>query len=76
MQPIAFIDDDPVKFKRRILGVPVKSTFDTLPGFLDGHSVDEIVLSSVSINGTKEAQVRELCDRRGIPVRRLYLEIR
>jgi UDP-GlcNAc:undecaprenyl-phosphate GlcNAc-1-phosphate transferase len=76
MQPIAFVDDDPVKFKRRILGVPVKGTFETLDDFLANHSVDELILSSFSINGTKEERVRELCAARGIPVRRLFLEIR
>jgi UDP-GlcNAc:undecaprenyl-phosphate GlcNAc-1-phosphate transferase len=76
MHPIAFVDDDPVKYKRRILGVPVKGTFETLPDLLRRYTVDEVVLSSISINGTKELEVREMCARRGIPVRRLYLELR
>jgi UDP-GlcNAc:undecaprenyl-phosphate GlcNAc-1-phosphate transferase len=76
MNPIAFIDDDPTKFKRRVLGVPVKGNIDGLERLLDGHKVDEVVLSTIAVNGTKEQRVRDLCRARGVAVRRLHLELR
>ncbi len=76
MNPVAFLDDDPTKFKRRILGVPVKGNGDVLEQFLDKHKVDELVLSTATVNGTREQRVREICGARDVTVRRLHLEIR
>jgi UDP-GlcNAc:undecaprenyl-phosphate GlcNAc-1-phosphate transferase len=73
--PIGFIDDDSGKHGRRLMGVPVRGSVDSLPDALRNLSVDEVLLSSPSINGTIEARVRELCGQRDIPVRRLHLEI-
>ena len=76
MNPVAFIDDDPVKVQRRVLGIPVRGTVDSLETILGRDSVDELLLSSPSINGTREAQARAICDAHRVAVRRLYLEIR
>jgi hypothetical protein len=43
---------------------------------LGKFSVEEVLLSSPSINGSNEATVREACGKQDVPVRRLYLEIR
>lgn len=40
------------------------------------HDVDELILSSQSINGDREARIREVCERHDVKVRRLFLEIR
>jgi UDP-GlcNAc:undecaprenyl-phosphate/decaprenyl-phosphate GlcNAc-1-phosphate transferase len=76
MSPVAFIDDDPMKVKRRILGVPVKGSLDRLEHVIGRYAVEEVVLSSPAINGTVEQQVRRICLERDVPVRRLYMEIR
>ena len=76
MNPVAFIDDDPMKVKRRILGVPVKGSLETLDEVMRRFAVEEVVLSSPAINGTVEQRVRHTCSERNVPVRRLYMEIR
>ena len=76
MNPIAFIDDDPMKSRRWIMGVPVRGTLDTLEDTMHRYAIDEVVLSSRSINGNVESQIRDVCLRLKRPVRRLHMEIR
>jgi hypothetical protein len=76
MNPIAFIDDDPGKVRRWIMGVQVRGTLDELEATMRRYSVDEVVLSSPSINGKVEHRIREICTRMERPVRRLRMELR
>ena len=75
MNPIAFIDDDPMKARRWIMGVPVRGTLDELEHTMRSYAVDEVVLSSPAINGTVEHRIREICAQLERPVRRLHMEI-
>jgi hypothetical protein len=61
MNPVAFIDDDPTKLHRWIVGVPVRGAFDRFEETLRRYSVDEVVLSSPAINGKVELRIREIC---------------
>ena len=76
MNPVAFIDDDPMKAHRWIMGVPVRGTLGQLEAAMQRYAVDEVVLSSPSINGSIEHRIREVCTQMGRPVRRLHMEIR
>jgi FlaA1/EpsC-like NDP-sugar epimerase len=76
MNPVAFIDDDPMKLHRWIVGVPVRGALDRFEETLRRYAVDEVVLSSPAINGKVELRIREVCAERQLKVRRLYMEIR
>jgi UDP-GlcNAc:undecaprenyl-phosphate GlcNAc-1-phosphate transferase len=75
MNPVVFIDDDPAKVHRWIVGVPVRGAIDNLEAALLRYSVDEVVLSSPAINGQVEQRIREVCGRLERPVRRLQMQI-
>ncbi|HVH54996.1 MAG TPA: hypothetical protein VM791_01995 [Vicinamibacterales bacterium] len=75
MNPVGFIDDDPMKAHRWIGGVPVRGSLDHLEQTLTRMSVDEVLLSSPKINGSTEHRVREICTRLKRPVRRLEMKI-
>ena len=75
MNPVGFIDDDPMKAHRWIVGVPVRGSIDELEHTLRRCSVDEVVLSSPSINGKLEVRIRDICTRLERPVRRLDMKI-
>ncbi len=75
MNPVGFIDDDPMKAHRWIVGVPVRGSIDHLEQTLARLSVDEVLLSSPKINGSVEHRVREICLRLKRPVRRLEMKI-
>jgi UDP-GlcNAc:undecaprenyl-phosphate GlcNAc-1-phosphate transferase len=75
MNPIAFIDDDPMKARRWIVGVPVRGNLDRLEATMRRYSIDEVILSSPAINGKVEYRIREVCASLERPVRRLHMEI-
>jgi UDP-GlcNAc:undecaprenyl-phosphate GlcNAc-1-phosphate transferase len=76
MNPVVFIDDDPMKTQRWIMGVPVRGSIEQLEDAMQHYAIDEVVLSSPAINGSVEHRIRQICTQRGCPVRRLYMEIR
>ena len=75
MNPVAFIDDDPMKTHRWIMGVPVRGALEQLEETMGRYSVDEVLLSSPLINGSTEYRIREVCVRLDRPVRRLHMSI-
>ncbi len=74
--PVAFVDDARQIRAQRIVGVPVRGSLDDLERILKVHRIEEVLLSSPSINGTVETRVRQVCAARDVPVRRLYLDIK
>jgi UDP-GlcNAc:undecaprenyl-phosphate GlcNAc-1-phosphate transferase len=76
MNPVAFLDDDPMKRRRWIMGVPVRGNIDDLQHAMQRYSIDEVILSSPAINGSVEHRIREVCGQLECPVRRLHMEIR
>jgi UDP-GlcNAc:undecaprenyl-phosphate GlcNAc-1-phosphate transferase len=75
MNPVVFIDDDPRKAHRWIMGVPVRGALDQLELTMRKYKVDEVILSSPLINGSIEHTIRRVCASRECPVRRLYMSI-
>jgi UDP-GlcNAc:undecaprenyl-phosphate/decaprenyl-phosphate GlcNAc-1-phosphate transferase len=75
MNPIGFIDDDPLKAHRWIVGVQVHGALDQLEKVMRIYKVDEVLLSSPAINGHVEHRIREVCADLQRPVRRLRMEI-
>ena len=54
MNPVAFIDDDPMKARKWIVGVPVSGALAELEHTVQRLSVDEVILSSPAVNGSVE----------------------
>jgi UDP-GlcNAc:undecaprenyl-phosphate GlcNAc-1-phosphate transferase len=76
LNPVAFLDDKRGLHARRLVGVPVRGAAPDLARIIRSLSVEEVLLSSPAINGSVEAQVREVCAQLNVPVRRLHLDIR
>jgi len=75
LNPVAFIDDDPMKAHRWITGVPVRGALNQLEATMRRYKVDEVILSSPSINGSIEHTIREVCTALHCKVRRLHMSI-
>jgi len=74
--PVAFIDDDPGKRSRRFVGVPVRGSSAELAALIGRLDVEEIVISSPTIDADAEARVRAIGAARSVAVRRLHFEIK
>jgi FlaA1/EpsC-like NDP-sugar epimerase len=75
LNPVAFIDDDPMKARRWIGGVQVRGALCELEETLRRYRVEEVILSSPSINGSIEQTIREVCASHQCKVRRLTMTI-
>jgi UDP-GlcNAc:undecaprenyl-phosphate GlcNAc-1-phosphate transferase len=76
LNPVAFIDDDPMKAHRWIMGVPVRGALEQLEATMRRYKVEEVILSSPAINGNIEHTIRAVCSSLECPVRRLHMSIR
>ena len=71
LNPVGFVDDDPLKRGLRFEGVRVLGPTSELDRILDESEPDEITIAIPSAPGTLRAQVVLAARRRGIPVRTL-----
>ena len=60
LQPIAFLDDDPAKRRRRIEAVPVIGGLELLEHALEHMRVDEVLITMPSVHG---AVIRRIVER-------------
>src|SRR3954468_5937791 len=71
LDPVGFVDDDPLKRGIRVDGVKVLGPTDQLGRILDEAEPDEITIAIPSAPGTLRARVVRAARQRGIPVRTL-----
>jgi FlaA1/EpsC-like NDP-sugar epimerase len=71
LNPVGFVDDDPLKQRLRINGVRVRGTTLELPQILDDAEPDEVIIAIPSAPGELRMRVVTACRERGIPVRTL-----
>lgn len=74
-KPVAFIDDDPGKLSRRVLGVPVRGALEDLDRLIRAVRIEEVIVSTPSVCEARTERVRAICRAHGIPMRRLHFEI-
>lgn len=67
--PVCFVDDDPVKIKQEIHGVPVVGELAALPQVIKKYKIDEVVIAMPSAPGQVIRNVTNLCLSQGVPFR-------
>ena len=71
LQPVGFVDDDPLKQRLRFEGVRVRGTTRDLPQILEDAGPDEVIIAIPSAPGELRMRVVTACRERAIPVRTL-----
>ena len=71
LNPVGFVDDDPLKQRQRVDGVRVLGTTADLAEILDEVEPDEVTIAIPSAPGSVRSHVVRACRARGIPVRTL-----
>lgn len=61
MRPVAFIDDDPVKQKRQIQGLPVYGNTNQIEHAVKAHAADDIVIAMPSVSRKQVSHIIERC---------------
>jgi len=67
--PIGFLDDDRVKQRQEIYGVPVIGLVNDIADVLDSQHVDEVIFAIPSAPGHVVRLVNDACRLKGIPSR-------
>ena len=59
--PVAFVDDDPLKRKMRVGGIPVCGTVADIPEIVKQKSIDEIIVAVPGTHGERLTEIVSLC---------------
>jgi UDP-GlcNAc:undecaprenyl-phosphate GlcNAc-1-phosphate transferase len=74
-QPVGFLDDDPSKQGRTVLGLRIFGGPDKLPEILVRNQVRGCIISSPSMLADNRAQqIRSLCEKQGLWIKQLRLD--
>lgn len=72
-QPIAFVDDDPLKQGKVIHGLPVFAGNGHLPALCADQQAAEVVLSSMKFSAERVQQIKNQCEKAGVTLKRMRL---
>jgi len=75
MDPVGFVDDDPVKQHRHIHGFPVLGTGEELERVLREQQANYLLLSSQHVSGVNLERAKEVCRRLNIPLKRMSIRL-
>jgi FlaA1/EpsC-like NDP-sugar epimerase len=61
LKPVAFIDDDPAKYKLSIMGIPVIGNTSRIPQIVEQYQIENIVIAIPSLNRKELNRIFEEC---------------
>lgn len=64
-RPIGFIDDDPLKFKLQVFGLPVLGNRDAIPEIVEKYKVEEIIIAIPSARKSEISEIAKVCKDTG-----------
>jgi UDP-GlcNAc:undecaprenyl-phosphate/decaprenyl-phosphate GlcNAc-1-phosphate transferase len=65
-RPIGFIDDNPAKYRKEILGYSIMGGIKDLEKIVIANQVQRIIISSPFINGNREGVLKEICRKHNV----------
>lgn len=65
MYPVAFIDDDPVKINRQVLGITVCGGREKVPQIVSELGIEDIIIAIPSLSKTEILAILEICRTTG-----------
>lgn len=69
LDPIGFIDDNPLKKNRTILGLPILGDRNEIPRVAERYHVTTAIIAMPKVPGKVLRQIREICDQAGLKVK-------
>ncbi len=67
IEPIGFVDDDPLKLGKKIHGVPVFGTLRDIPRVVKEREVSEVIIAMPIVPGKVVREVVQRCREVGVP---------
>ena len=78
VQPVGFLDDDPLKKGKKIQGYPILGPFDAIDGIHSRHHLNGILISFNDINGNHAEAleaVKEFCANKKIHLKKFEINL-
>ncbi len=75
LEPVGFIDDDPHKVGKKVLGLPVLGTSQDLARVLDDGGAQVLVISTRKIDAARQKAVEAACAAAGVEHRTLRVTL-
>ncbi len=69
--PVAFVDDDPLKQKMKLHGVPVAGTTDDISRIVREGGIEEIIFAMPSVSGERRREIIAKCETVHLPIKTL-----
>lgn len=66
MEPVAFVDDDPVKIGTSVQGLPVLGRCAEIPALVARHHIQQIIVAIPSAPLPRQNELVALCERTGV----------
>jgi FlaA1/EpsC-like NDP-sugar epimerase len=70
-EPVCCLDDDPTKYGRNLLGVPVRGPIERLAHFVKKFNPNMILIAIPSIGGNRMREITGYCVSTGLPFKTL-----
>ncbi len=67
--PMGFIDDDPLKQKLKLLGMPVLGTREDIIRVVKDYKVDEVIIAMPSASGESIRAIVDICKKSGVELK-------
>ncbi len=64
-KPVVFIDDNPLKFGKRVEGIPIMGGCEKIPEFAKTYKIDEIIFAIPSASAQRKSEILKLAIQTG-----------
>ena len=69
--PIAFVDDDPLKIGKLMAGLPIYGPISKTPEIIDRLAIEEVIIAIADIDSVRLQQIIQIVAQRPVKMRRL-----
>jgi UDP-GlcNAc:undecaprenyl-phosphate/decaprenyl-phosphate GlcNAc-1-phosphate transferase len=74
-EAIGFLDDDPSKARRKVLGVPVIGGVDKLEKIIAEHQPEVVIVSTAKIDAARLARIQHICYASGTQLLQMHFSL-
>jgi FlaA1/EpsC-like NDP-sugar epimerase len=70
-QPIAFVDDDPMKIGKIMSGLNIYGPISETPKLIDQLKIEDVIIAIANIDGARFQEIIKICAERPVKIKRL-----
>jgi len=71
LNPIAFVDDDPMKIGKMMSGLNIYGPISEVPKLIDTYHIEEVIVAIANIDGKRFQEIIQIISQRAVKIKRL-----